>query len=172
MALQFEWIEFFSLPLQEGTRQRVVALNFWTSDVPTWDSSHTDSDTGEEVFHRAPVFDGFTLGGIDRQRGFAQNRFNDRSAINYSAEYRHSPKNNPFTKIPLVKTLEIPWWQWIGFVEVGRVAGNWNFNDLHSSMKVSAGTGVRLNVFGLIIRMDGAVSEEGGAVQMFFNHTY
>jgi hypothetical protein len=171
-ALQFEWSKFFSLPLQEGTRQRVVALNFWTSDVPTWNSSDTDSDTGEEVFHRAPVFEGSTLGGIDRQRGFAQNRFSDRSAINYSVEYRHSPKNNPFTRIPLVNKLEIPWWEWIGFVEVGRVAGNWSINDLHSSMKVSAGAGVRLNVFGLIIRMDGAVSEEGGAVQMFFNHTY
>ena len=34
-AVQFEWSKFFSLPIQEGARQRVLALNFWTSDVPT-----------------------------------------------------------------------------------------------------------------------------------------
>lgn len=50
-----------------------------------------------------------TLGGLERQRAYASNRFHDRSAINYTAEYRYMPKWNPFLKIPLVNTLHIPW---------------------------------------------------------------
>jgi len=170
-ALQFEWSKFISLAATSNSRQRVLALNFWTSDVPTWNSSSRNGE-GVERFHRAPLFEGSTLGGLDRQRGYATNRFSDRSAVNYAIEYRHAPNSNPFGKIPLVNKLHIPWWEWVAFVEVGRVADNWSFNDLHEDMKVSAGLGVRVNVFGLIIRADGAVSEDGGAVQMFFAHTY
>ena len=47
-----------------------------------------------------------------------------------------------------------------------------NFLQAQAAALVNAFAGIRLNVFGLIIRVDGAVSEEGGAVQMFFNHTY
>jgi len=170
-AVQFEWSKYISLAPTSNSRQRVLALNFWTSDVPTWNSSSRNGE-GVEQFHRAPLFEGSTLGGLDRQRGFATNRFSDRSAVNYAVEYRHSPISNPFASMPLVNKLYIPWWQWVAFVEAGRVADNWSFNDLHKDMKVSAGLGVRINVFGLIIRADGSVSEDGGAVQMFFNHTY
>jgi hypothetical protein len=171
-SMEFEYSKFVPLSLDKNTRQRVLAFNFWTSDVPTWDSSHIDSKTGSEIFHRAPNFAGSTLGGLNRQRGFSSDRFSDRSAINYAVEYRKSPTHNPFPKIPLINKLHIPWWEWIMFMEVGRVADKWSLSDLHENMKVSVGAGIRLQVEGLIIRVDGAASEEGASAQMFFGHTF
>ena len=170
-AIQFRHSQFFNLGETEKARQRVLAFDVWTSDVPTWNSSSRNGE-GVEVFHRAPLFEGSTLGGLERQRAFPSNRFHDRSAINYMAEYRYMPKWNPFPDIPLINTLHIPWWQWVGYLEVGRVADNWSFNDLHKKMKVSAGGSVRAMVYELVIRVDVGVSEEGSEVQMFFNHPF
>lgn len=170
-AVQFRHSQYFNLGETGKARQRVLALDVWTSDVPTWNSSHT-GDNGEEIFHRAPLFEGSTLGGLERQRAYPSNRFHDRAAINYTAEYRYMPKWNPFPKIPLVNVLHIPWWQWVGFVEVGRVADNWSVSDLHEDMKVSIGGSVRAMVYELVVRMDVGFSEEGGEIQMFFNHPF
>ena len=49
---------------------------------------------------------------------------------------------------------------------------NWNFSDLYRKMGVTLGGGVRTMVYELVVRTDIAVSEEGGEVQMFFNHLY
>lgn len=170
-AIQFRHSQFFDLGETGKARQRVLALDIWTSDVPTWNSSHIGKD-GEEIFHRAPLFEGSTLGGLERQRAYPSNRFHDRAAINYAAEYRYIPRWNPFPDIPLIKTLHIPWWQWVGFVEVGRVADNWSFSDLHSKMKISLGGSVRAMVYELVVRVDLGFSEEGGEVQMFFNQPF
>ena len=82
------------------------------------------------------------------------------------------PKWNPFPEIPLIKTLHIPWWQWVAYAEVGRGADNWSFNDLHKKMKVTVGGSVRAMVYELVIRVDVGVSDEGGELQMFFNHPF
>ena len=170
-AIQFRHSQFFNLGETKKARQRVLALDFWTSDLPTWNSSHTDKN-GREIFHRAPLFEGSTLGGLLRQRAYANDRFHDRSAINYSLEYRYTPRWNPMPEIPLINKLYIPWWQWVAYVEVGRVADNWSVSDLHKDMKVSVGGGIRALVSGLIIRVDAGVSDEGGEIQMFFNHPF
>ena len=49
---------------------------------------------------------------------------------------------------------------------------NWNFSDLYRKMRVTLGGGVRSMVYELVVRTDIGVSEEGGEVQMFFNHPY
>ena len=170
-AIQFSHSQFFNLGETKKARQRVLAFDVWFSDVPTWNSSHT-GDNGEQVFHRAPPFEGSTLGGLLRQRAYSNDRFHDRSAINYAVEYRHIPKWNPFPNIPLVNKLYIPWWQWVAYAEVGRVAKKPSFSELHKKMKVSLGGGVRVMVYELIIRVDVGVSEEGGELQMFFNHPF
>jgi hypothetical protein len=170
-AVQFRHSQFFNLGETSKARQRVLAFDIWTSHVPTWNSSHTN-DAGEQVFHRAPLYEGSTLGGLERQRAYPSNRYHDRSAINYSAEYRYMPRWNPFPNIPLVNKLYIPWWQWVAYAELGRVADNWSFSDLHKKMKYSVGGSVRLMVYELVIRVDMGVSEEGGEVQMFFNHPF
>ncbi|WP_286261506.1 BamA/TamA family outer membrane protein [Thalassotalea atypica] len=169
-AIQFDYSKYISLGETDNARQRVLALNLWTSDVPTWNSYHEEN--GEKVYHRAPLFEGSTLGGIDRQRGYSTNRYHDRAAINYAAEYRYTPNYNPFTNMPLVNKLHIPYWQVVTFAEVGSVASNWSVTDLHKKMVVSAGAGVRISVAGLVIRADFAASEEGNEVQMFFGHNF
>ncbi|NVK40301.1 MAG: BamA/TamA family outer membrane protein [Oceanospirillaceae bacterium] len=170
-SVQFRHSQFFDLGATAKARQRVLALDVWTSDVPTWNSFHINSD-GERVFHRAPLFEGSTLGGLERQRAYPGHRFHDRAAINYTAEYRYIPKWNALSEVPLISSLGIPWWQWVGFLEVGRVADKWSLGELHRDMKVSLGGGVRALVYGLVIRVDAGVSEEGGAVQMFFRQPF
>ena len=170
-TLSFRHSQFWNLGETDKAQQRVVAFDFWTSHSPSWNDSSTGDD-GEEVFHRPPLFEGSTLGGLERQRGFPSNRFHDRSAINYVLEYRYMPKWNPFPEIPLINTLFIPWWQWVGFVEVGRVHDEYDLGELHSGMKTTLGAGVRALVFELVIRVDVGVTEEGGEVQMFFNHPF
>ncbi len=169
-AVQLQQSNFFALPHGDSVRQSVLALDFLYSDVPTWNSSSTRD--GAKVFHRAPLFEGSTLGGLDRLRGFPADRFHDRSAVNYAVEYRRMPVGNPFNRLPLVKRLNIPWWQWVVFAEAGRVAEKPAFSALHSNMKFSGGVGIRLMVEGLVIRLDVAGSGEGGEVQMFFGQTF
>jgi outer membrane protein assembly factor BamA len=169
-ALSFRHSQFWNLGETENAQQRVLAFDFWTSHSPSWNDSSTED--GEEVFHRPPLFEGSSLGGLERQRGYPSNRYHDRSAVNYVMEYRHMPKWNPFPDIPLVNKLYIPWWQWVGFVEVGRVNDQYDLGDLHSNMKTTIGGGVRAMVYELVIRVDVGVTEEGGEVQMFFNHPF
>jgi hypothetical protein len=166
----FEASKYFSFVGTKNVLQRVLALNMWWIDSPTWDSSSTIN--GSEVFHRPPLFAGATLGGVDRHKGYSSNRFNDRSAVFYAAEYRQMPKTNPFKSIPYINKLNMPWWQWVAFAEVGRVHGEWNLSELHDDMKWDAGGGFRLNVEGVIVRLDVARGEEDTEVQMFIGHTF
>ena len=106
-------------------------------------------------------------------RAYPSQRFNDRAAIYYAAEYRVIPRWNPFAGWPwLQKYLEIAWWQWVPFVEVGRVAPSWSLDELHSDMKWDVGFGVRAMAKGLVVRIDTAVSEEGLRVQMMVSQPF
>ena len=170
-VLDGEFSKYISLGESETFRQRVVALNFWTAKVLTWDAAHEED--GKNVFHRPPPYAGADLGGMFRMRGYASSRFHDKAAIYYAAEYRMTPKWNPFDDMGWVKKyLDIAWWQWVPFVEVGRVAPSWTMNDLHSSMKLDAGFGVRAMAKGLIVRIDTAVSKEEFGVQMMVGHPF
>ena len=170
-AVSTEFDKYFSLGKSDRFRQRVIAFDFWTIDTPSWETTMTAS--GEEISHRPPHFAGASLGGILRMRAYPSHRFNDKAAIYYAAEYRVIPRWNPFDGwLWLQKHLEIAWWQWVPFVEVGRVAPSWNLDDLHSDMKWDAGFGVRAMAKGLVIRVDTAVSEEGFGVQMFVSQPF
>ncbi len=163
--------KYFDLGPSRHLRQQVIALNFWTADTPTWDSSH--SEGGQRVFHRPPPFKGATLGGLWRMRAFPSTRFNDQAAIFYSAEYRMIPRWNPIAKIAwLQKHLQMAWWQLVPFVEVGRVAEKWTANELHSDMKWDVGLGLRAMVKGLVVRLDMAVSKEDFGVQMMVSQPF
>ena len=48
------------------------------------------------------------------------------------------------------------------FIEIGRVAPDWNLSRLHSEMKWDAGLGIRAMAKGLVVRIDTAYSDEGG----------
>ena len=168
--IELEYSKFFNLGQSESAYQRVLAFNAWWIDTPTWDDSSFHD--GNEVFHRPPVYLGATLGGLDRQRAYPAARFNDRSAVNYVAEYRHMNKWNPFPGIPVINNLHIPWWQWLVFAELGRVHDEWDTDELHNDMKWSLGAGARIMVEGVIVRVDFATSEEQSEVQMFIGQTF
>jgi hypothetical protein len=166
-----EFDKYFSLGQSGRFRQRVIALNFWTADTPSWKSSMIGGE--KTISHRAPPFAGSTLGGVWRMRAYPSQRFNDKAAIYYAAEWRMIPWWNPFDRWPLLqKHLEIAWWQWVPFVEVGRVAPSWNLDELHSDMKWDAGFGIRAMAKGIVVRVGTAVSEEGFGVQMMVSQPF
>jgi len=163
--------KYFSLGSSETFRQRVIALDFWTADTPTWDDF--DLVNGEPVYHRPPAYAGATLGGIFRMRGYPSSRFQDRAAIYYSAEARLIPRWNPFDEWPwLQEHLGVQWWQLVAFGEIGRVAPEWDLDELHTNMKKDIGLGVRLMAKGLVIRVDAAVSEEDYGIQMMVGQPF
>ena len=148
-------------------RNRILAFDFWTADTPSW------NEDGNTISNRPPAYTGATLGGLWRMRGFPTQRFNDRSAIYYSAEMRLSPHWNPFDSWPAVQNrLGVEWIQVVPFLEVGRVADKYDLGELHSDMKWSVGTGLRAWVKGFLVRMDTAISDEGVRVQMMIGQPF
>ena len=159
MHVELDYRKFFDLGETHKHRQRVLALNLWCSDVPTWQT--TETDTGTEVTRHPPYFNGSTLGGFYRMRAYPVNRFSDRSALYYSAEYRATPQWNPLKGLSILGSPEVEWWQWVLFCEAGRVAEEFNLHTLHTDMNVDAGFGARLYSGGLVGRMDFAFADEG-----------
>ncbi len=151
-------------------RQRVLALGFWISDVPTWDVPETDD--ASTVRRRPPYFEGSTLGGVCRMRAYPVNRFSDRSAVYYSAEYRAMPRWNPLEGVSLFGSPEVEWWQWVLFCEAGRVADEFDLGALHSELDWDVGVGLRAYSKGLVGRMDVAFSEEASSALVMIGHSF
>jgi hypothetical protein len=167
-SLGAEADQYVSLGATEGWRQRVLALNVWTSYSPTWQVRPDGL-----VENRPPAFSGATLGGLWRMRAFPAQRFNDKAGIYYSAELRLIPEWNPMEHFPaLQERVGIQWFQVAPFVEVGRVAPTWNLEELHSRMKWDVGCGVRAWARGLVARVDVAYSDEGFGVQMMVGQPF
>jgi hypothetical protein len=160
--------QYVSLGNSDWFRQRVIALDVWTADSPSWDRRADGT-----VARRPPTFEGAHLGGIWRMRGYRFERFSDRAAIYYCAEYRMIPRWNPFAGWAWArKELGVDWIQVVPFAEAGRVAPSWSFRELHSEMKWDFGMGVRLLAKGILLRIDFAGSPEGGAVQMMVGQPF
>ena len=154
--------KYFSLGESDWFRQRVLAFDFWTAYSPTWD----EQDNGD-VDNGPPTYAGATLGGLWRLRGYPSQRFSDKAAIYYAAEYRMIPRWNPFENWDRIqKYVGVQWLQFVPFVELGRVAPDWGVSRLHEDMKWCAGFGLRLWAKGIVVRIDTAVSEEQVGVQM------
>jgi hypothetical protein len=142
----------------KGVRHQVLALDAWTSVSPTWEEQN-----GMEV-HRTPNFKGATLGGQFRMRAFPKYRYNDKAAIFYCAEYRLIPNWNPLGEMQWLRFFEIDWWQFVPFIEAGRVAPQWSLKTLHQDMKWDAGLGIRLMAKKSVVRLDTAFAEESWSV--------
>ena len=167
-VLQGETDQYFEIEHLPRIRQAVVALDAWTADSPSWDEG-----ADRRVEHRPPAYAGATLGGLWRMRGYPAQRFNDRAAIYYAAELRVIPEWNPFDRWPAFQRYaDIEWLQFAPFVEVGRVAPEWDLETLHSSMKWSAGLGLRAWASGFVVRVDTGFSEEGAQVQMMISQPF
>ena len=167
--IEFEASKYFSLGASDWAKQRIIALNLWTGDTPTWEEqTHTDGSV--TVTERAPFYEGATLGGFYRMRAYPIDRFNDRSVIYTTAEYRYTLDWNPIGNISWLNFLKSDWLQLVTFVEGGRVAND--YGDLFSDWKVDGGFGIRAMFSGAVVRFDVATSDETTTGWVMFGHPF
>jgi hypothetical protein len=105
-------------------------------------------------------------------RAFPPNRFSDKAAICYTAEYRFIPDWNPARSISWLDWLRIKWIQGVGFAEVGRVAPSWRLDELHRDMKWDVGVGLRVWGRDTVARADIAFAEETVGIQVMIGHPF
>jgi outer membrane protein assembly factor BamA len=168
---EFEAAKYYSLGKTDWARQRVLAFDAWTGDTPTW--TETTLENGfTEVNNAPPYYEGATLGGFYRMRAYPFYRFNDRSAIYTSAEYRYTPDCNPIGEIRWLRFLKMDWWQLVAFIEGGRVAREYTLSELTSDWKADVGIGIRALVAGCVARFDVAGSDEGASVWIMVGYPF
>ncbi len=165
--VEAEYAAYWDLGAGSWSRQNVLAFNLWTAHCLTW-----EENPGGSVSHRPPPYLGSQLGGFWRMRGYPTARFNDRSAIYYTAELRHIPQWQPLPEISWLRWADIDWWQFVLFGEAGRVAGNWSLGELHSDMHWDAGVSLRIMAIKSVLRLDVAYSEEGVNVWAMVGHPF
>ena len=86
---------------------------------------------------------------------------------------RLTPHWNPFDSwAGLQKHLGAEWLQFVPFVELGRVADEYDLGELHSDMKWDVGLGLRAWFKGFVVRVDTAGSDEGVGIQMMVGHPF
>lgn len=156
--LQLDLSKYLNLGESGWFRQRALALNFWTSNTPTW---NLDSVNPQIVTNRPPPYMGSTLGGFDRLRAFPSGRYNDKSAVYYTAEFRAIPETPPLRDYRLLDYFEIDWIQLVPFIEAGRVGPEYNGDLYFDDLKVTAGFDLRLMAFRNVFRIGWATSSEG-----------
>ncbi len=166
--LELDLSKYLDLGTSDWFRQQVLALNFWTSHTPTW---KVDKETGF-VDHRPPPGFGSELGGFDRMRAYPQGRFHDKSAVYYTAEMRLMPKINGLDSLPLLKYLEIDWWQVVAFVEAGRVSRKYDADLYFKDLKWDAGLSFRVMAFRVPLRLDWAVSDEDYSIWAMYKQPF
>ncbi|OQX58917.1 MAG: hypothetical protein B5M52_04490 [Helicobacteraceae bacterium 4484_230] len=165
-ALDVSYSHYFEFGNFSWTRQNVIALNAWTAYSPSWDSSkklNPDNPNAVIDKHRPPMWEGARLGGWNRMRAYDSNRFSDKAAVYFAAEYRLIPSLNPMQD-QRWSPIPIDWFQVVLFAEAGRVAPHYELSTLFSDMKYDVGFSIRALAAKLPIRFDMAVGEEGSTM--------
>ncbi|MEZ9231709.1 BamA/TamA family outer membrane protein [Vibrio amylolyticus] len=166
--IEFQNSHYFSLgSLGSVFEQQVLALDFYTADTPSWNRCN-DSQTCV----RPPEHEQIRLGGLYRLRSYTGGRYHGRSAIHYSAEYRMIPEWQPLGDIPVINYYDLPWWQWVAFVDVGRVAEEYDLKTLHTDMQWSVGGAVRFQVEGIVVRAELARGTEESLFRVMINQPF
>ena len=155
---EIEYSQYFNLGAGPHLEQSVFAVNVW--------AANTFSNA------RAPHYIGPTLGGLYRMRAFPIERFHDNSAIYYSAEFRVIPKSDLLRKLTFLEFANLEWWSITAFVEFGRVAPEWDFDELHDSMKSDVGLSLRIMANQDIGRLDLVWSEDDAAAWLMYGHPF
>tara|TARA_Y100001956_G_C4125662_1_gene189917 strand:- start:743 stop:1921 length:1179 start_codon:yes stop_codon:yes gene_type:complete len=140
--------------------QQVIAFDFFTADTPSWNEA------------LPPEQDQVRLGGLYRLRSYTGGRFHGRSAVHYAAEYRVIPDWQPLDDIPVINYYDLPWWQWVVFAEVGRVAEEYDVRTLHSDMKWTLGGAVRFQVEGIVVRTEIATGGDESLFRVMINQPF
>ena len=160
-AYEASYSQYIELGNASWMRQNVIALNIWTAYSPSWELDNYFEDT-EINAHRPPAWEGARLGGHTRMRGYATNRFSDKAAIYYGAEYRFIPDFNPLNKKDNTwMPIGIDWFQAVLFAEAGRVSPEYTFDILHDDMKYDVGFSIRALAAKIPVRFDMAYGKEG-----------
>ncbi len=155
--LEFKYNQYFDLPTFSFTQQNVLAVSIWTGYSFSWDNNK-EIAPGFNA-HRPPLWEGARLGGMNRMRGYDQDRFSDKAAFYATAEYRAILNYNPLKDNSFIP-VNVDWFQVVPFIEIGRVHDQYNF-DLLSDMKYDVGISLRAMVEELPVRIDVAYGEEG-----------
>jgi hypothetical protein len=169
--LSFEASKYFDLGPTSLARQQVLALNVWTGNSLSWDTE-TRPDGTEVVVDAPPYLEGATLGGFYRMKAYPTNRFNDRAVVYTAGEYRFAPHWNPVAGVDWLNFLKLDWFQLVGFAEGGRVAGEYDLDELTSDWKFDGGIGLRALVAGGVVRFDVAVGDEGTNAWVMFGQPF
>ncbi|MBY6185353.1 hypothetical protein KUV89_01675 [Marinobacter hydrocarbonoclasticus] len=159
-----QYTHYLDLGGQSWSRQQTLALTGYLSDIPTW---RTDDANRQPDWFAQSV-----LGGSERLRGYGDDRFTDRSALYYGAEYRAIPNWQPQNRIPFFNRYDFPWWQIALFAEVGKTANRFDFSELHRSMEWSAGFGLRFYIERMIARADFGFSNENSLFHFTVNQPF
>lgn len=159
--------QIFDIGTNRIAGQRVLAFDLWTAYVPTW-----ETDAEGNVIRRPPQYEGATLGGFYRMRGYESNRFQDKAAIHYTVEYRVIPAWQPLTEFRALDWAKLRYWQWVVFAEAGRVAGEWDPDVLHEDLNVDAGFSIRGMFYQAVCRLDFAFSEEGTRIIAMYGQPF
>jgi len=166
--LEFKYNQYFNLDTFSFTQQNVLALSVWTGYSYSWDNNN-EIAPGIDA-HRPPMWEGGRLGGFNRMRGYDNNRFLDKAVFYATAEYRAVLDWNPLKKNDYIP-VAVDWSQVVGFVEVGRVHDQYNF-DLLSDMKYDVGISLRAMAAQLPVRLDIAYSDEGTNMWVMIQHPF
>lgn len=79
------------------------------------------------------------------------------------------PEWQPLSEWSAFNWYNVPWWQWVAFAVVGRVADSYNLSELHSDMKWSAGGAVRFQVEGVVVQTEMAWGSEESTFRVMVN---
>lgn len=173
-AIEASYSQYIELPNTSWMRQNVIALNVWSAFSPSWETdNYLDGYVGVINAHRPPSWEGAILGGFNRMRGYATNRFADKSAIYYGAEYRFIPDFNPLNKKENTwMPIGIDWFQAVLFAEAGRVAPKYTWENLYSDMKYDVGISIRALAAKVPVRFELAYGQEGSTMWFMINQTF
>lgn len=76
------------------------------------------------------------------------------------------------TKLVNFNWYDVPWWQWVAFVDAGRVADEFSIQELHRDMKYNLGGGIRFQVEGIVVRTEMAFGDEENMFRVMINQPF
>ena len=82
------------------------------------------------------------------------------------------PDWQPLEEWPIFNLYDVPWWQWVAFIDVGRVADEFSLSTLHEEMKWSSGGAIRFQVEGIVVRTEMSKGSEESLFRVMINQPF
>ncbi len=158
-AIEARYSYYIELPNFQWSRHNVIAFNTWSAYSPSWNSNKKHKN-GLLDKNQPPMWEGARLGGYNRMRAYDMDRFSDKAALYFAAEYRVIPDYNPIKGLSW-NPFPIDWFQTVLFAESGRVAPRYDIKELMSDMKYDVGVSLRALTAKVPMRLEVAYGQEG-----------